>query len=352
MREMWIPYDQIEGRDHALDQWQLIDVRSPGEYREGTIGEAINLPIFGDELRAEVGTAYKKQSVLEAKRRAIKAVAAQLPELYEHFLSIEATGRPIAMFCARGGMRSQSFASLLRAIGHNVCVIEGGYKAYRQYMLQALQELSEARRFIVLHGNTGVGKTLILNRLEEQGLDVIDIEALAHHRGSMLGRVGLEPQPTQKTFEDRLYRALKGSKSGDVFVEAESKRLGRVNIDDAVLAGMRSGRHIFVDAPMWFREREIVSEYTRHESSKAELLTVMDNFRKHLGNETVDQFEALIQANDYGPVARALMERYYDPKYEYTSVQYDYDLKVWVESVEDAAQEIHRWYEHQAVTDR
>lgn len=345
MREMWIPFAQVE------DDWQLIDVRSPGEYAEGTIGEAINLPIFGDELRAEVGTAYKKKSVTEAKRRAVKAVSAQLPELYERFLSIEAAGRPIAMFCARGGMRSQSFASLLRAIGHEVFVIEGGYKAYRQHMLQALHALSETRRFIVLHGNTGVGKTLILNALEEKGLDVIDIEALAHHRGSMLGRVGLEPQPSQKTFEDRFYRGLKDAKSNNIFVEAESKRLGRVNIDDTVLAGMRQGLHIYVDAPMWFREQEIVREYTRMEGAKQELLTIMDNFRKHLGNETVDEFVALIQANNYGPVAKVLMQRYYDPKYEYTSNQYTYDLKVWVESVEVAAQEILTWYRQSVVKD-
>lgn len=343
MKEMWISYDQVE------EDWQLIDVRSPGEYSEGTIGDAINLPIFGDELRAEVGTAYKKKSVTEAKRRAVKAVSAQLPELYERFLSIEAAGRPIAMFCARGGMRSQSFASLLRAIGHEVFVIEGGYKAYRQHMLQGLHTLSGSRRFIVLHGNTGVGKTLILNALEEHGLDVIDIEALAHHRGSMLGRVGLEPQPSQKTFEDRLYRALKDAKSNYVFVEAESKRLGRVNIDDAVLAGMRNGLHIYVDAPMWFREQEIVKEYTRMEGSKQELLAIMDNFRKHLGNEAVDHFVALLKADDYGPVAKVLMERYYDPKYEYTSKQYDYALKVWVESVAVAANEILTWYRQSVV---
>lgn len=343
MRDMWIAFEEID------EGWQLIDVRSPGEFREGTIGDAINMPIFGDELRAEVGTTYKKQSVLEAKRRAVKAVSAQLPELYEHFLSIEATGRPIAMFCARGGMRSQSFASLLRAIGHEVCVIEGGYKAYRASLLRDLHVLGEQRRFIVLHGNTGVGKTLILNALAQRGLDVLDIEALAHHRGSMLGRVGLEPQPTQKIFEDRLYRGLKGSVSGDLFVEAESKRLGRVNIDDAVLAGMRKGLHIFVDAPMWFREREIVAEYTRLEGSKHELLAVMENFRKHLGHEAVDEFIRLIQADQYGPVARVLMERYYDPKYEYTSNQYAYDLKVWVESVETAADEILSWYSTQVV---
>jgi tRNA 2-selenouridine synthase len=201
--EMFIAYAELK------DHFQLIDVRSPGEFQEGTIRGAVNLPIFGDELRAEVGTAYKKESVAEAKRRAIHAVSERLPELYERFVSLEASGQPLVMFCARGGMRSQSFASLLRAIGHEVRVLEGGYKAYRNALLKELHDLSEQRRFIVLHGNTGVGKTLILNALAEMELDVIDIEGLAHHRGSMLGRVGLEPQPTQKTFEDLFCRAMK-----------------------------------------------------------------------------------------------------------------------------------------------
>jgi tRNA 2-selenouridine synthase len=343
MREMYIKFADVD------DHWQLIDVRSPGEYRDGTIGDAINLPIFGDELREEVGTAYKRENVTEAKRRAVRTVSAQLPELYEHFLSIEATGAPIAMFCARGGMRSKSFASLLRAIGHDVYVIEGGYKSYRNHVLNALRDLSESNRFIVLHGNTGVGKTLILNALSENGLDVIDIEALAHHRGSMLGRVGLDPQPSQKTFEDRLYHGLSRIRSGDVFVEAESKRLGRVNIDDSILEAMRGGLHIFVDAPMAFREKEIVKEYTRIEGSKQELLEVLEKFRKHFGNQKVEQFISQIREDQYEPVARALMEGYYDPKYEFTSNQYQYDLKIWVESVEQAAEEILHWYKGLAV---
>lgn len=339
MKEMFIAYSSV------TDAMQLIDVRSPSEYREGTIGDAVNLPIFGDELRADVGTAYKKESVAAAKRRAIHAVSQHLPELYDTFTALEVSRRPIVLFCARGGMRSQSFASLLRAIGHEVQVLEGGYKAYRNVILEELNALSAQRRFIVLHGNTGVGKTLILNVLASHGYDVIDIEALAHHRGSMLGRVGLEPQPTQKTFEDRFYRALKLSKSNDIFVEAESKRLGRVSIDDDVLAGMRRGRHIFVDAPMWFREQALVKEYTRAACSKHELLEVMENFRKHFGNAVVDQFIDSIQSDDYSSVARVLMKGYYDPKYEFTSKQYTYDLNVWVEDFEEAAQKIMSWYD-------
>lgn len=321
----------------------LIDVRTPQEYAEGTIGEAVNVPLYLDDQRIVVGTAYKQESPEVAKRIAMKYVSERLPEIYDAILELEKEEKPLVLFCARGGMRSQSLYQLLKSLGHEVWVIEGGYKAYRHVVIEETIRLSEEKTFVVLHGNTGVGKTYILNALTNFGEPVIDIEGLAKHRGSMLGRVGLMPQPTQKTFEHLIYEALKNQAEKYVFVEAESKRLGRNTIPDCLLYAMKSGKHLWIEATLEQRSNILVHEYMAEESHKEAICEVLEMFRKHVGNESVETMRLDVLSGKGHETAKILMEQYYDPKYEFTSNQYAYDWKFKLDTPETTAKAIAEW---------
>lgn len=329
--------------DLSMKNVQFIDIRSPREYKTGTIPGAVNLPLFLDETYETVGTVYKQKGPDEAKRVAMRFVAARLPEIYEQFLEIEAQGKPMVMFCARGGMRSKTLKNMLSNLGHELERLEGGYKAYRQVILNATEEAAKRARMVVLHGMTGVGKTEILKALAANGAKIIDIEGISAHRGSMLGRIGLPEQPTQRAFEHLILEALLNGDGETVYVEAESKRLGRNTLPDAFMAAMRRGRHIDLTASIAFRKQILIEEYAHCDSYIAEMVEVMNGFRKQLGNETVNALQEKLKANDLAFVAEQLMIDYYDPKYKHASLGVLYDAVFEVTSVEEAATAILAW---------
>lgn len=313
-----IRYDDIE--EGIIDDYLLIDLRSPTEYIDGTIPGAINIPLFDDKERAEVGTIYRQESPEKAKEAGIKIVSQKLPEIYVKVDQLSAQYKHLVFFCARGGMRSNSVASLLEALNINALRLEDGYKGYRNHVLANLPMLIKNIKFIVLYGNTGTGKTFLLEKLKEKGMDTLDLEGCANHRGSTLGCVGLGEQNSQKTFESLIYLALINKKTNTVFIEGESKRIGKDIIPDYLFEAMKNGIHVRIDASIEKRVENILKDYVHN--TDGELIEALSHMKRHLGNEKIERYTQLIESHDYQPVIQELMEKYYDPLYEHHEKNY------------------------------
>lgn len=317
----------------------LVDVRTVGEYEEATINGAVNIPLFTDEERALVGTIYTRKSTDEAKKIGVDIVSKKLPEIYAKIHELEKEYKDVVIFCARGGMRSASITELLCALGMRVKRISGGYKGYRAFINETLPKLNEEVTYVVLHGNTGVGKTEILKALKVDGYNVLDLEGCANHRGSILGSVGLGSCLTQKQFESNIYEELKSAKGKKyVFVEAESRRIGRVLIPDYIHQRMKDGIHVFVDAPLDFRSNLIINEYTKAEECNAEICEALRGLTKYIGEKNIEEYCKRVEAGDYGDVVKELMVKYYDPMYMHSSDKYDYALSLMINSVEEGSE--------------
>ncbi len=326
------------------DECLFVDVRSPKEFNEATIEGAINLALFSDEQRAIIGTLYKQKSPLEAKREGVQIVSKKLPELFDTILKLRSqSNKRLVLFCARGGARSTSLALLLNALGENTYYIKEGYRGYRKYILSQLPKLASQKTFIVLNGRTGVGKTLILQHLKTLGHDVIDLEDLASHRGSLLGSVGLNEQPSTKTFESRLYHALRNSTSKYIFVEAESRRIGKLFIPEYIKEDMTKGIQIFLDASIDFRADILTQEYTKSPKSHSELKEALEKIRKYMGNAPIDRLQQKLDHNEYKEVAKVLMQNYYDPMYDHSINKHNYQYSLTISDISTASNNISQW---------
>lgn len=326
-----VEYKDLKGN------YVIVDVRSPGEYKDSTINGAINLPLFDDEERATVGTIYTRESTEKAKKLGVEIVAKKLPGIYDKVHELEKQYEKVVLFCARGGMRSGSIAELLGALGTRVERIKDGYKGYRAFITEELPKLNEKVEYVVLHGNTGVGKTEILKKLKEHSYNVLDLEGCANHRGSILGSVGLGETTSQKQFESNVYEELREVQGKYVFVEAESRRIGRVVIPEYIHNKMKSGIHVFVDADIEFRKDLIVREYTKVENCKEEICEALIKLKKHISEKNIEEYCEKVRQGEYDEVVKELMVKYYDPLYMHSSDKYDYDFKVMVNEVEEAA---------------
>lgn len=315
----------------------LIDVRSPGEYEDGTIPGAVNIPIFDDEERAVIGTLYKKVGNREAKKKGIEIVSSKLADMYDRVGREEVKGKDIVMFCSRGGMRSGSLVQLLKALGHNVYQLEGGYKAYRRYVIDNLEQLIAGKRVVVIHGNTGVGKTEILKKLAERGFPSVDLEEMANSRGSIFGTVGLGKPRRQKDFEALLLNRLREIEEDYIIVESESPRVGRIYLPRTLVDGMRKGMHILVECSQQTRVERIVKEYIKIQSCEA-LKEIEDSIRRlegELGRKKAVELLGLLKEENFEEVVRILLEDHYDPKYYHSEKKYDYDLVLSSEDIEE-----------------
>lgn len=313
-----IRYDDIE--EGIIDEYVLIDLRSPSEYIDGTIPGSINIPLFNDKERAEVGTIYRQNCPEEAKKAGIKIVSQKLPDIYDKVEKLSLKYKHLIFFCARGGMRSNSVASFLEALNINALKLEDGYKAYRNHVLDNLPRLVDNIKFIVLYGNTGTGKTILLNKLKEKDMDTLDLEGCANHRGSTLGRVGLGEQNSQKTFESLIYDSLINKKSNIVFIEGESRRIGKDVIPDYLFDAMMEGIHVKIDACIEKRVENILIDYVH--DTDMELIEAISHMKRQLGNKKIERYIELIKSHDYQPVIKELMEEYYDPLYEHNQKNY------------------------------
>ena len=336
-----IEYRELQGN------YVLIDVRSPSEFKEATIPGAINIPLFSDEDRKNIGYVYVNESVDKAKQMGIEAVSRRLPEIYEEIAALYKNHGRLVFFCARGGMRSCSITALCNSLSIKAFRIKGGYKGYRDFINQELPKVNQDIKYIVFHGKTGIGKTEILKCLKARGCDVLDLEEAANHRGSLLGSVGLGEQTSQKQFESLVYEELKKRKSNYVFVEGESRRIGNIIISQCIFDSMRNGIHILGEAEISYRAKILVNEYTKMENCKEEILLALDKMSRYMSEDNITRFRQLVAEEQYEEVATELMIKYYDPMYSNEFKKYNYDLVFKINSVEECCDFLITWLKEQ-----
>lgn len=319
----------------------FIDVRSPSEYRQDSLPNAVNIPLLSDQERADIGKVYHQQGPEQAKILGLRTVSPRLDQIVQQYKEI-ARGHPVIVFCWRGGQRSQSVAALLEAAGITVYCLDGGYRAYRRKVKEYLYDTPLKPTVVVLHGLTGVGKTEVLGELEKLGLAVVDLEKLACHRGSAFGSIGLPVQPTQKTFESRLFHLLKSQEQERFLVtECESRRIGRLMIPPVLFAAMNCGLHVLLYADRRTRVARLLRIYHDSRTDHGELSAAINQLVPRLGRETVNRLQDQIQAGNLEPVVETLLTDYYDPLYGYPEqADESFDLSVNAADTGKAAQAI------------
>lgn len=323
----------------------LIDVRSEKEYQEDTIPGAVNMPILNDTEKMQVGNVYREKSPTQAKRFGFSLIAERLPAMIEQYQTMIPVGKKAVLFCWRGGMRSQFTGQLLDMMGFDVYRIIGGYKAYRRYV-NAYLEGTLPHKAVVLHGLTGVGKTEILHHLIQEGIPVLNLEELAKHRGSVFGKIGMPPSPSQKEFETGIVNALKKAESKGIFVvECESKRLGRLLVPQCVMDTMKTGYTILLYASLQNRVERSLREYVIDSDDFVSLLLhAVAALKKFLGKTKVEQLEQLLASGLYREAVEMLLVQYYDPLYQYPDkADAAYSLSVDTGNIEEAVKTIKQY---------
>ena len=292
----------------------IIDVRSPAEFQEDHVPGAISLPVLSDEERARVGTIYKQVNPFSARKLGAALVAKNSARHLEGPLS-EKQGdwRPL-VYCWRGGQRSGSFAAILQQIGWRVSVLNGGYQSYRRSVVKSLYDDDVETPVVLLDGNTGTGKTEVLHKLAALGHQVIDLEGLANHRGSVLG--GMGKQPSQKSFETELYKAVSSLDSTrPVLIEAESSRIGSINLPPKLFNAMKAAPRITLHAPIEARAK-LLSRIYAAEGVDTEILDeCLERLVTLRGRAQVAEWKLLLAEQKYEELASSLITLHYDPRY-------------------------------------
>jgi len=295
---------------------EVIDVRSPAEFALDHVPSAVNCPVLDDAERAHVGTLYKQISPFDAKKIGAALVAKNIARhIDEHFRGRGHGWRPL-VYCWRGGQRSAAMAYVLRQVGWDAATLEGGYRAYRREVIAQLDRMPQSFRFQVVCGATGSGKSRLLAALAAQGAQVLDLEHLARHRGSLLGELPGEPQPSQKMLDSLVWGALKRLDAArPVFVEAESKKIGQLQVPAQLLARMREGECLRLEVPVPERVRFLIEEYRHFLEEPAALKEKLQCLTGRYGRAVVERWLAQTDSGAWGELVADLLVTHYDPSY-------------------------------------
>ena len=289
--------------------YPVIDVRSPKEFGEGHIPGAVNMPLFSNEERAEVGTLYKQSGHYAALLKGLDFVGPKMSDFLKKAVGL-ARDKKVLVHCWRGGMRSESMAWLFQRGGLETTLLDGGYKAYRRHIRE---QWNREMNMVVIGGMTGSGKTALLHALAKTGFQVIDLEGRAHHKGSAFGAIGQESQPTSEQFENDLAVFWQTLKPGHpVFLEDESRSVGHVSLPEALFKKMRSAPVIKVDIPKKYRIERLVEEYAQFDNELLE--NAIARIEKRMGGQHVKEAIAALKQNDFEKVADLTLV-YYDKAY-------------------------------------
>ena len=299
-----------------LDEFSIIDARSEAEYELDHLPGALNWPSLNNEERKLIGTVYTQVSPFEAQKRGAALVAANIARHIEReVLDKPRTWQPLA-YCWRGGKRSGSLALVLDQIGFRTSVLEGGYKAFRSAVLAALPELAARFDYRVICGPTGSGKTRLLHALAQAGAQVLDLEALASHRSSVLGMIPGQPQPTPKRFDTLVWDQLRRfDPARPVFVESESRKVGNLAVPDALIERMRCSPCLRLELPDDERVALLLEDYdffVKDQAMFCDRLTALTEIR---GKAVVQAWQAQVAAGEIEGVVRELLLKHYDPGY-------------------------------------
>ncbi|PLX86889.1 MAG: tRNA 2-selenouridine(34) synthase MnmH [Desulfuromonas sp.] len=297
----------------------LVDVRSPSEFAETTIPDALNAPIFDDDERAQVGTLYKQLDKKTARRRGIELVSPKIPQLLQRIDEARnPDAPPVIVFCWRGGLRSLAVTTFLNLAGIPARQLVGGHKAFRR-MVAAYFETENWSRVLVLRGMTGVGKTQLLQQLATENYPVVDLEGLANHRGSAFGALGLEPQPGQKYFEALLWDRLDQLRNSPyLLTEGESLHIGRLVVPKRFHHAMQTETSLWLEAPLDYRVDVILNDYPALNDLRDAFESPILALKERLGKVVVNELLALLHRGEWRQLVRELMVRYYDPLYSHT----------------------------------
>ena len=309
-----IPGEQALNSLHAFST--IIDARSEGEYALDRLPGAVNWPSLHDDERVRVGTLYVQTSPFEARKLGAMLVARNIAAHIERECLDKPKHWQPLVYCWRGGQRSGALALVLGQIGFKVTVIDGGYKAFRNALRADLPAQAARLKYRVVCGPTGSGKTRLLHALAAAGAQVLDLEALASHRASVLGMIPGQPQPTQKHFEMRVWQALRAFDAArPVFVEAESKKVGNVTLPDALIDAMRASPCLRVQLPDDERVALLLEDYPFFVNDPAFFCERLDTLVTLRGRAVIDGWKALVAAGQTEAVVRELLEKHYDPGY-------------------------------------
>lgn len=329
----------------------FIDVRSPEEFKESTIPGAINLPVFSNKERAEIGRIYNEEGKDKARLKGVEYLSPKLPEYMQKLNELEENYKSLITFCARGGMRSEALVTLADLAGIKLNKYPGGYKSYRQNVIQRLENYQLNSRLVVLHGHTGVGKTEILHKLNNKGYPILDLEKLAGHRGSAFGSIGLNGTHNQKKFDSLLLNKLeKVNGSEYIFLESESRRIGYSVLPDFLLEAMEEGIHILVRSSLEARVTRIYQEYSHEYESNSEVfkervkesLEGIDKYLiRKIGKKGKKKLLNYLESGEFEEFIKLILTGYYDKFYSYAEKhQPDFNLSLYDDSTDKLTTQI------------
>ena len=294
----------------------VIDARSESEYAEDRLPGAVNWPTLNDEQRRVVGTEYAQDSAFVAKKRGAAMAARNIAGHIEREVMDQPKDWKPLVYCWRGGKRSGSLALVLDQIGFRVHVLEGGYREYRRAVMAALDMLPRRFQYRVVCGTTGSGKSHLLQVLAARGEQVLDLEALANHRGSVLGGVPGSPQPGQKQFDSRLWDTLRRFEpTRVVWVESESKKVGELRVPQALIEAMRASPCVALELPLEARVALLLRDYQHFVTDTPAFCQRLDALRALRGNQVIDAWQETTRAGNTAQVVRELLLTHYDPIY-------------------------------------
>lgn len=300
---------------------EILDVRSPAEFAEDHIPTAINLPVLDDAERADVGRIYREIGAFEARRTGAAMISRNIARhVSNHFAAREKSYRPF-LYCWRGGLRSTSLATVLSQIGWRTTILQGGYKTYRAHVIRELETIPTRLSFRLIAGATGTGKTKFLHYLAAQGVQILDLERIARHRGSILGEHG--DQPSQRGFESLLLDALvRFDPTRVVWVESESRRIGNRYLPQALWREMRIAEGIQIRIPIAARVSHLIAEYANLIAQPQTLVDLLKTLSQRHGLRQYEIWKELIEGRDWQALVESLLTVHYDPGYEQSLKQH------------------------------